>query len=113
MEYVQLFKHDSLGVGGSSKRISLLGGTEVSLLVAQISPSLVPSVGSQFASSTDSFRLTTGISKLVMEGSWHIPHLRSLGTRTEKQRKGVDFATFFLAVFERKKHLTRNTCMLA
>jgi hypothetical protein len=53
-----LLENDSLGVGGASEWRGLEGGSQSSLLVSQIGPSLVSSVGAQFAGRVQATRLS-------------------------------------------------------
>jgi hypothetical protein len=52
------FKHDALGVRGTSEWRGFVGGTEQSLLEGLISPSVVTSVVFQLASCVESSRLS-------------------------------------------------------
>ncbi|GMT25011.1 hypothetical protein PFISCL1PPCAC_16308, partial [Pristionchus fissidentatus] len=59
-----LLEDDSLGVGSSSEGVGLPPGSEVSLLVVLVVPSLVTTVVAQLARRTDSHRLSHVCGKL-------------------------------------------------
>jgi hypothetical protein len=57
-EISHLFKHNALGVGGTSQRIGLEPGAKMHLLVSNISPTRHSAVPSKLATCLDSTRFT-------------------------------------------------------
>lgn len=55
--HLQFFQNDTLGVGSTSERLMLEGGSEGAFLVSLVGPAVDAAFGTEFASSVKSSRL--------------------------------------------------------